>query len=72
MPGKKKSGKKSFLKNPANTSRERNMPEKSSNETRYEGYDEKRTSFNPAYQSDYDMDENDRHQRSDEYKDWRK
>ena len=36
----------------------------------YQGYDENKTTNNPAYQSDYDIDENDSNQRSGEYSNW--
>lgn len=68
MPGKKKIGRKSSRKNTAATSRERSSPEKLSHEDRYQGYDEERTGFSPAHQSDYDVDENNIDQGSDEYK----
>jgi hypothetical protein len=72
MPAKKnRSSKNSSDKNPsANTTRGRSSPEKLSDENRYEGYEEKRNSYNPAHESDYDVDENDINQRSDEYKDY--
>jgi hypothetical protein len=38
----------------------------------YQGYDENKTTNNPAYQSDYDVDENDSNQRLGEYSDWAK
>ena len=38
----------------------------------YEGYDEKRTSFNTEYEKDFDVDENDTGQRHDEYNEFRK
>ena len=67
MPAKKnRSSKKSPDKNPsANTTRGGSSPEKLSDENRYEGYDEKRSSYNPAHESDYDVGENDVNQRSD-------
>jgi len=43
------------------------LPEKSSDENRYKGYDEERTTYNTGYESDYDVDENDIKQRSEEY-----
>ena len=36
----------------------------------YKGYDENKTINNPAYQSYYDVDENDSNQRLVEYSDW--
>jgi hypothetical protein len=37
---------------------------------RYEGYDEGRTSNNPSYQDDFDVDETDIDQRKSEYDDY--
>jgi hypothetical protein len=72
MPAKKnRSSKKSSDKNPsANITSGKSSPEKLSDENRYEGYDEERSSYNPSHESDYDVDENDINQRSDEYKDY--
>ena len=39
-------------------------------EDRYEGYDESRTSHNPSFQDDFDVDETHIDQRKDEYKDY--
>ena len=69
MPSKKNKSRKEIPdKIPsANTSHQKKLPEKSSDENRYEGYDEERTSYNTGYESDYDVDENDIKQRSEEY-----
>lgn len=45
-------------------------PDKLPNDARYEGYDQERSSVDPARQSDYDVDENDIRERSDEYKNY--
>ncbi|HEV8283921.1 MAG TPA: hypothetical protein VGQ09_06410 [Chitinophagaceae bacterium] len=57
---------------PGATNRGRSFPEKpfDTNENlhnRYEGYDEKRSSFNPEYEEGFDVDENDINQRKGEY-----
>jgi hypothetical protein len=67
MSGKNKSGKKTAEVGPENTAHRRSGPEKLSEESRYEGYDDQRTSLDPAREGAYDVDEN--HERSDEYKD---
>ena len=69
MADKKNKGtKKSSDANPSvNVTRGRGTPEKSG-EGRFEGYDQQRDSFDPSYQSNYDVDENDIDQRSNEYK----
>ena len=38
----------------------------------YKGYDEKKTSNNPRYESEYDIDEGGTDQRMGEYSDWNK
>jgi hypothetical protein len=69
MSGKAKSGKKSSKGSDASTGRKRNGPEELSGGSRFESYDEQRTSLDPTHESDYDVDENDIHSRSEEYKD---
>ncbi len=79
MPVKRNRGnqKDSDKNRRGNVNRGRSSPSRSHDtdenlHKRYEGYDEKRTSLNPDYEKNFDVDEKDINQRIEKYEDLKK